>query len=130
MDRRILRDIAEGKSSEMDDQRFDQLMAPETIKTPSLNFTAGVMRKLDKKTQTRAGFIQVWGIVLGVVTAIVLWSLEGFVMPQISVPIDLPKVDLQSVDMTNMTMVFMSVNALLVLFLIDRWFQHRKRMTD
>lgn len=128
MERKILKDIAEGKANEIDEQRFDELMAKETIKAPSVNFTAGVMKALNKKTQTRAGFFQVWSIIIGVMVAIVLWSLEGFAMPNISVPVNVPQVQIKSVDMTNMTMVIMSVNALFVLFLIDRWFQHKKRM--
>jgi hypothetical protein len=129
MERKVLKDIALGKAREIEEQRFDELMARETIKTPSVNFTAGVMRALNKKTQTKAGFIQVWSIIIGVMVAIVLWSLEGFAMPKISIPVNLPQVQMAAVDMTNMTLVFMTVNALLVLFLIDRWFQHRKRMS-
>ena len=129
MERKTLRDIAEGKATELDEQRFDEQIAGETIKTPSLNFTANVMQALNKKTQTRAGFFQVWSIIIGVMVAIILWSLEGFAMPQINVPVDVPQLDVKSVDVTNMTMVFMSVNAVLVLFLIDRYFQHRKRMS-
>jgi hypothetical protein len=127
MERKTLIDIAEGRSSELDEQRFDEQVAGETIKMPSVNFTAGVMQAVSRKTQTRGGFIQFWSIIIGVVVAIVLWAMEGFVTPEINVPVNLPQI--QSVNMTNMTMVLMSANALLVLFLIDRWFQHRKRTT-
>ena len=125
MEKKKLREIAEGKDNELLTQKFDEYVSSEMIKSPSLNFTSSVMGALNTKTQSRSGFIQVWSIIIGVMVAIILWAMEGFVTPEISVPINLPQVE--SVNMGNMMMVLMSANALLVLFLIDRWFQHRKR---
>ncbi len=127
MDKKKIREVAEGSTDDHAIEKFDLVIANEVIRTPKLNFTAEVMGAINRKTATRMGFFQVWSIILGVVVAIVLWAIEGFAVPDIKLAVNLPQVSqVQSVDMTEMTMVFMSVNALLVLFLIDRWFQHRK----
>jgi len=128
MDKRKLREVAEGSTEDRAIEKFDQVIANEVIKAPNLNFTAQVMGAINQRAAARMGFFQVWSIILGVIVAIILWSMEGFAVPDIKLVVNLPQVSQgHSVDVTNMTMVFMSVNALLVLFLIDRWFQHKKR---
>jgi hypothetical protein len=128
MDKKKLRELAEGSSDDLVIEKFDHVVANEVIKSPKLNFTAEVMGAIQRKTATRMGFFQVWSIILGVVVAIVVWALEGFVMPTISLNVNVPVLnEVQSVDLSNATMVFMMINALLVLLLIDRWFQHKKR---
>jgi xanthine/uracil permease len=128
MDKKKLRELADGSTDDRAIEKFDQVISNEVIKPPKLNFTADVMGAIQRRAATRMGFFQVWSIILGVVVATVLWAIEGFAVPDIKLAVNLPQVSqVQSVDVTNMTMVFMMVNALLVLLLIDRWFQHKKR---
>jgi len=128
MDKKKLAEMAQGSADDRAIEQFDQLMTSEIIKSPRLSFTADVMAVIQRKTVARMGFFQVWSIILGVVVAMLVWSLEGFALPEMNLSLPIPQVSqVQSVDMTNVTMVFMMVNALLVLVLIDRWFQHKKR---
>lgn len=128
MDKKKLRELAEGSMDDSAIEKFDQVVSGEVVKTPKLNFTAEVMGTIQRKTVSRMGFFQVWSIILGVMVAIVVWALEGFVTPTINLDVNVPLLnEMQSVDLSNATMVFMMVNALLVLVLIDRWFQHKKR---
>ena len=128
MDKKKLAEMAQGSADDRAIEQFDQMMTHEAIQTPRPNFTANVMAVIQRKTVSRMGFFQVWSIILGVVVAMLVWALEGFALPKMKLSLPIPQVSqVQSVDMTNVTMVFMMVNALLVLVLIDRWFQHKKR---
>lgn len=132
MDKKQLHELAEDKANEEAIRQFDDWAATEAVRKPRATFVQNVMQGIAQPARKPSSFWHMWTIVLGVMVAIVLWAIEGFALPKMNVNVNLPQVenlplpDTQSLDMTNVTMIFMSVNALLALFLIDRWYQHRK----
>jgi len=128
MDKKKLVEMAQGSADDRTIEKFDEVVKHEVLKAPSMNFTTNVMGAIQRRAASRMSFLQVWSIILGVVVAIVVWAIEGFATPNINIPVNVPQLSqVQSIDVSNMTMVFMMVNALLVLVLIDRWFQYKKR---
>lgn len=106
---------------------FDEMAFSELSKEPSMDFTAKVMQGLAIRPSRKNGY-QFWGILAGLAVVFVLWGLEGFRVPSLTLAFDYFGLD-KSFEVTGMLKGFMMVNALLVLLLIDRAVQRRKRVT-
>lgn len=129
MDKKELQKIKDDNAGDLSLKKFDELASRSVIGRPSSDFTSRVMSALPGQ-----GFkvgLHIWGILIGVVLVLVLWGLGGFATPEITLSIQAPEalksINTGPIELTEMTKIFMIVNGLLVLLLIDRIVQGRRR---
>lgn len=127
MDKKLLEQIAKGEGNSEELDMFDKMAFSGVQKEPSEEFTSKVMQALPPRPTRRRNY-QVWAIILGFLVAITVWGMEGFYMPQINFSMDYFGFD-KSIEMNGMLQGFMMINAILVLLLIDRAVQRRKRFS-
>ena len=123
MERETLKRIVTDTANEEDILNFDthQESFQQDV---SAGFTDQVLNRLQRGS-SKIG-IHVWGIVLGVITVLVLWGLGGFVTPEIALNYEV--LNIGDVELTEITQVFMMGNALLLLLVIDRIVQRKKKV--
>ncbi len=124
MDRKLIEQIAKGEADDLMMNQFDELNFSHFSKEPSMDFTKKVMSSLPRRASKTLSY-QTWGIIVGFILAGVLWSIEGFTLPDLTYAFDYFGFN-KSFEMTGMLKGFMMINALLVLLLIDRALQRRR----
>lgn len=129
MDKKELQKIRDDKADDLSVKKFDQIASRLIVSRPSTDFTSKVMSALPGQ-----GFkvgLHIWGILLGVVLVIVLWGVGGFVTPEMTLSFQLPEnlksIETGPIELTAMTKIFMIINGLLVLLLVDRIVQGKRR---
>ncbi len=124
MDRKLIEQIARGDHEEGIEQ-FDNMAFSGLPKEPSLDFTAKIMKNLPARPSKQIGY-QFWGLMAGLVVVLVLWGMDGFYVPDFNVAFEYFGFN-KSFEMTGMLKGFMMINALLVILLIDRAVQRRRK---
>lgn len=122
MEKEELERIAQDSANQGELKRFD-IQTESSLLEPSADFTKKVMGALPGPNATIG--LHIWGILLGVALVLIIWAVGGFNSPTISLDLDVLE---ESVDLTQMTRAFMIANGLLILLLVDRIVQKRKRV--
>jgi len=120
-----------------------QLVQSSTMDKPSLRFTKNVMEKIAKyqiapATKTYINNKIVWGIGIFLVTLIIGFLVYGFGQvdwnssTNNSLPVDISKVDISKVDFSKFfsntyVNVFMMINVVLGLMLLDRFLASKRK---
>ncbi len=124
MEKKLIDNISnEPTNSEM--EKFDSMVKDFMIKEPSVSFTQNVMAKIQPSSQKADK--QLWWILLGTVMTACIWLVGGFGNAA-PIAITLPQVALPSVEMGPLVKGFGFINLMLILLLLDRYFQKRKRV--
>jgi len=125
MEKKLIEKIIENPS-EGDIEKFDDLAKKGFIKIVSPSFTKNIMAKIIPSTQKADG--QIWWILLGVFLTVGIWIFGGF---SHAAPIELsiPKVEIPAIEIGPLIKGFGFVNIVLILLLIDRYFQRRRKTT-
>jgi len=110
--------------SEREIEKFDQVIRQNIMKNVSASFTKNVMAKIQPATQKADN--QIWWIVAGMVMTASIWLFGGFGNAA-PIEIALPKVSLPSVEVGPLIKGFGFVNIMLILLLLDRYFQRRRK---
>ncbi len=121
MEKKLVEKIIE-KPTESDIEKFDAVIGDELVKDVSVSFTKNVMSRL--KPSTRKADAQIWWILFGVVITAGIWVFGGFGNAS---PIEFtnPKISIPAIEMEPLIKGFGFVNIILILLLLDRYFQRR-----
>lgn len=115
-----------------------QLLHSSELETPSMRFTKNVMEEIAKlhiapATKTYINKRIVWGIGIFFITLILGFIIYGFgqvdwtVQGDSKLPVDFGKVDYSKIFSNNFVNIFMMINVVLGLFLLDRFLAAKRK---
>lgn len=122
MEKQLVEKIVTG-DSEKDIEIFDRTVSGLLVKKVSSSFTKNVMVQIQPSTQGADG--QIWWIVIGMITTACIWVVGGF--GNAALEIELPRITLPAIEMGPVIKGIGFVNIILILLLLDRYFQRRKK---
>ena len=115
-----------------------QLLHSSELEAPSLRFTKNVMEEIAKlhiapATKNYINKRIIWGIGFFFITLIIGFLIYGFgqvdwtVQGDSKMPIDFGKVDYSKMFSNDLVNIFMMINVILGLFLLDRFFDNKRK---
>jgi len=115
-----------------------QLVQSSTLEEPSLRFTKNVMEEITKyqiapATKTYINNKIIWGIGLFFITLIIGFLIYGFgqvdwnAKGDNNLPVDIGKVDFSKFFNNTYVNIFMMINVVLGLMLLDRYLESKKK---
>lgn len=127
-----LKKVVAETATEAEIEKFDRSISKVYGKSPKPGFVRRVMYALPDPKPFRFGFRD-WMIVIGLLLVFGLWSLQGFVLPDVQTDLKFPAVSEwippTDVEISWMAQSIMVLYGFLLLILIDRMIQHKKRMS-
>jgi preprotein translocase subunit Sss1 len=135
---KLLESNAAWKAKYHELMEVNSLLQSSELEMPSMRFTKNVMEEIGKlhiapATKTYINKRIIWGIGIFFITLIVgfiiygigqvNWSEKG----STNIPVDLSKVNLNKVFSNSYVNVFMMVNVVLGLFLLDRYLANKRK---
>jgi hypothetical protein len=134
----LLEDDADWKAKYAELLEIQQMLRSTELEQPSLRFTKNVMEEISRlhiapAAKTYINKKIVWGIAIFFITLLagflvygfgqVDWSTQG----EASLPIDFSKVDYSKIFSNTFVNVFMMINVILGLFLLDRYLASKRK---
>jgi len=115
-----------------------QILHSSELEAPSMRFTKNVMEEITKlhiapATKTYINKRIIWGIGIFFITLIVGFIVYGFaqidwtVQSDSKIPVDFSKVDYSKIFSNQLVNVFMMINVILGLFLLDRYLANKRK---
>ncbi len=134
----LLESNAEWKAKYSELLEVQQLLHSSELEAPSLRFTKNVMEEIAKMhiapaTKNYINKRIVWGIGFFFITLIVGFLIYGFgqvdwtVQGDMRIPIEFGKVDFSKMFSNDLVNAFMIINIILGLFLLDRYFDNKRK---
>jgi len=134
----LLKTDAEWKAKYSELLEVQQLLHSSELEAPSLRFTKNVMEEIAKlhiapATKTYINKKIIWGIGIFFITLIVGFLVYGFgqidwtVQSDSKLPVDFGKVDYSKIFSNTFVNVFMMINVILGLFLLDRFLASKRK---
>jgi hypothetical protein len=134
----LLENDAEWKAKYSELLEVQQLLHSSELEAPSMRFTKNVMEEIAKlhiapATKTYINKKIVWGIGIFFITLIVGFLVYGFgqidwtVQSDTKLPVDFGKVDYSKIFSNTFVNVFMMINVILGLFLLDRFLASKRK---
>ena len=123
MDKKLIEKINTDPSN-TDIERFDDVVGGLLTKEVSKSCTRNVIARIKPSAQKADSHI--WWIILGVVFTAGIWVFGGF--GNGALELSLPKVSVPAIEMGPLIKGFGFVNIILILLLLDRYFQSRKKL--
>ncbi|MBC7948642.1 MAG: hypothetical protein H7Y42_12215 [Chitinophagaceae bacterium] len=134
----LLIDNAEWKAKYGELLEVNELLRSSELEEPSLRFTKNVMEEITRlhiapATSTYINKRIIWGIGLFFITLVIGFLVYGFGQVNwsekggTSIPFDLGKVDYTRFFNNSYVNVFMMINVILGLFLLDRYLANKRR---
>lgn len=135
---RLLKENAEWRAKYQELLELNKLLESSELEEPSMRFTKNVMEQIGKlhiapATKTYINKKIIWGIAIFFITIIVGFLSYGFGQMDwtskgnVSNPIDLSKVDYSKFFNNTYMNIFMMINIVLGLFLLDRYLANKRR---
>jgi magnesium-transporting ATPase (P-type) len=135
---KLLQNNMEWKNKYRELLETHQLLQSSELDTPSLRFTKNVMEEIAKyhiapATKTYINKRIIWGIGLFFITIIIGFLVYGFgqidwtTKGDNNLPIDLSKVDISKFFNNTYVNIFMMINVVLGLFLLDNYFSNKRK---
>jgi preprotein translocase subunit Sss1 len=134
----LLQSNAEWKAKYHELLEVNKLLQSSELEVPSMRFTKNVMEEIAKlhiapATKTYINKKVIWGLGIFFVTMIVGFLIYGFgqidwtAQGDTRMPVDLSKVDYSKVFNNTYMNVFMMINVVLGLFLLDRYLANKRK---
>ena len=134
----LLQDNAEWKAKYHELLEVNKLLQSSELEAPSLRFTKNVMEEIARlhiapATKTYINKRIIWGIGFFFITLIVGFLVYGFgqidwtAKGDTTLPVDFGKVDYSKVFNNTYINVFMMINVVLGLFLLDRYLANKRK---
>jgi len=134
----LLASDAEWKAKYSELLEVQQLLSSSELEAPSMRFAKNVMEEIAKlhiapATKTYINKKIVWGIGIFFITLVVGFLVYGFgqvdwtVQSDSKLPVDFGKVDYSKIFSNTFVNVFMMVNVILGLFLLDRFLASKRK---
>ncbi|MGZ5191494.1 MAG: hypothetical protein ACXWCZ_10770, partial [Flavisolibacter sp.] len=134
----LLENNAEWKAKYSELLEVQQLLHSSELEAPSLRFAKNVMEEIAKlhiapATKNYINKRIIWGIGFFFITLIVGFLIYGFgqvdwkVQGDSKMPIDFGKVDYSKMFSNDLVNAFMMINVILGLFLLDRYFDNKRK---
>ena len=134
----LLKTDAEWKAKYSELLEVQELLHSSELEAPSMRFTKNVMEEIAKlhiapATKTYINKKIIWGIGIFFITLIVGFLVYGFgqidwtVQSDTKLPVDFGKVDYSKIFSNTFVNVFMMINVILGLFLLDRFLASKRK---
>jgi hypothetical protein len=134
----LLENDAEWKAKYNELLEVQQLLHSSELEAPSMRFTKNVMEEIAKlhiapATKTYINKKIIWGIGIFFITLIIGFLVYGFgqidwtVQRDTKLPVDFGKVDYSKIFSNTFVNVFMMINVILGLFLLDRFLASKRK---
>ena len=134
----LLENDVEWKAKYSELLEVQQLLHSSELEAPSMRFTKNVMEEIAKlhiapATKTYINKKIIWGIGIFFITLIVGFLVYGFgqidwkVQSDSKLPVDFGKVDYSKIFSNTFVNVFMMINVILGLFLLDRFLASKRK---
>ena len=134
----LLESNAEWKAKYSELLEVQQLLHSSELEAPSLRFTKNVMDEIARlhiapATKNYINKRIIWGIGFFFITLIIGFLVYGFgqvdwtVQGDSKMPIDFGKVDYSKMFSNDLVNAFMMINVILGLFLLDRYFDNKRK---
>ena len=134
----LLESNAEWKEKYHELLEVQQLLHSSELEAPSLRFTKNVMEEIAKlhiapATKNYINKRIIWGIGFFFITLIIGFLVYGFgqvdwtVQSDSKLPVDFGKVDYSKMFSNDLVNAFMMINVILGLFLLDRFFDNKRK---
>lgn len=134
----LLESDAEWRAKYSDLLEVQQLLHSSELEAPSMRFTKNVMEEIAKlhiapATKTYINKRIIWGIGIFFITLIAGFLVYGFgqvdwtVQSDSKLPVDFGKVDYSKIFSNTFVNVFMMINVILGLFLLDRFLASKRK---
>jgi hypothetical protein len=134
----LLENDAEWKAKYNELLEVQQLLHSSELEAPSMRFTKNVMEEIAKlhiapATKTYINKKIIWGIGIFFITLIIGFLVYGFgqidwtVQSDTKLPVDFGKVDYSKIFSNTFVNVFMMINVILGLFLLDRFLASKRK---
>ncbi len=134
----LLENDAEWKAKYSELLEVQQLLHSSELEAPSMRFTKNVMEEIAKlhiapATKTYINKKIIWGIGIFFITLIVGFLVYGFgqidwtVQSDTKLPVDFGKIDYSKIFSNTFVNVFMMINVILGLFLLDRFLASKRK---
>jgi hypothetical protein len=134
----LLQDNAEWKAKYHELLEVNKLLQSSELEAPSLRFTKNVMEEIARlhiapATKTYINKRIIWGIAIFFITLVVGFLVYGFgqinwtAKGDTPLPVDFGKVDYSKIFNNTYINVFMMINVVLGLFLLDRYLANKRK---
>ncbi len=123
MEKQLIKKILEGDSKK-DIENFDKKVSNLLVRKVSASFTKNVLVQIRPADQKADG--QIWSILFGVVVTASIWIFGGFGNAA-PLELSLPQMSVPAIEMGPLVKGFGFVNIILILLLLDRYFQRRSK---
>ena len=123
MEKKLIEKIV-ANPSEKEIEKFDDTVSRFLVKETSATFTKNVLAKI-QPSKAKADH-HIWWILLGMVVTAGIWIFGGF-GSTVPLELSLPKVSVPAIEMGPLIKGFGFVNIILILLLLDRYFQGRRK---
>ena len=134
----LLENDAEWKAKYSELLEVQQLLRSSELDAPSMRFTKNVMEEIAKlhiapATKTYINKKIIWGIGIFFITLLVGFLVYGFgqidwtVQSDTKLPVDFGKVDYSKIFSNTFVNIFMMINVILGLFLLDRFLASKRK---
>ena len=134
----LLENDAEWKAKYSELLEVQQLLNSSELEAPSMRFTKNVMEEIAKlhiapATKTYINKKIIWGIGIFFITLLVGFLVYGFgqidwtVQSDTKLPVDFGKVDYSKIFSNTFVNIFMMINVILGLFLLDRFLASKRK---
>jgi hypothetical protein len=134
----LLENDTEWKAKYSELLEVQQLLNSSELEAPSMRFTKNVMEEIAKlhiapATKTYINKKIIWGIGIFFITLLVGFLVYGFgqidwtVQSDTKLPVDFSKVDYSKIFSNTFVNIFMMINVILGLFLLDRFLASKRK---
>ena len=134
----LLENDTEWKAKYSELLEVQQLLHSSELEAPSMRFTKNVMEEIAKlhiapATKTYINKKIIWGIGIFFITLLVGFLVYGFgqidwtVQSDTKLPVDFGKVDYSKIFSNTFVNIFMMINVILGLFLLDRFLASKRK---
>ena len=134
----LLENDAEWKAKYSELLEVQELLHSSELEAPSMRFTKNVMEEIAKlhiapATKTYINKKIIWGIGIFFITLLVGFLVYGFgqidwtVQSDTKLPVDFGKVDYSKIFSNTFVNIFMMINVILGLFLLDRFLASKRK---
>jgi hypothetical protein len=134
----LLENDTEWKAKYSELLEVQQLLNSSELEAPSMRFTKNVMEEIAKlhiapATKTYINKKIIWGIGIFFITLLVGFLVYGFgqidwtVQSDTKLPVDFGKVDYSKIFSNTFVNIFMMINVILGLFLLDRFLASKRK---
>ena len=134
----LLHSNAEWKEKYSELLNIHQLLQSSELEAPSMRFTKNVMEEISRlhiapATKTYINKKIIWGIAIFFIALLVGFLVYGFgqidwaEQGNTSLPVDISKIDYSKIFNNTYVNIFMMINVVLGLFLVDRYLANKRK---